>query len=231
MNQKKILVIEDERQLARLIQLELLHASYTVKVEYDGEHGLDAVHRYSPDLILLDIMLPGMDGIEVCRRIREFSTVPILMLTAKAETVDKVTGLDSGANDYVTKPFEFSELLARIRAALRVAEPAEKPSSRLSVGDLVMNSVRHTVRRGGIPISLTKKEFELLEYMLLNTGIVLSRDQILDHVWGIDYEGDTNIVDVYIRYLRSKVDEPFQSRLIHTVRGYGYVLEDRLPDS
>lgn len=230
--QKKILIIEDERQLARLIELELRHESYDVKVEYDGEKGLSSAKLYEPDLILLDIMLPGMDGMEVCRRIREFSSVAVIMLTAKAETIDKVTGLDSGANDYMTKPFEVSELLARIRAAFRSSGNKEKSTSLLhTVNNLVIDLSKHLVKRGDTSIPLTKKEFELLEYLVQNRSLVLSREQILDHVWGMDYEGEANVVDVYIRYLRSKIDEPFQPKLIHTVRGYGYVLEDKKSDA
>lgn len=231
MNQKKVLIIEDEKPLARLIELELRHASFDVRVEYNGEKGLQQVELYHPDLILLDIMLPGIDGMEVCRKIREISWIPVIMLTARTETIDKVMGLDSGANDYMTKPFEFSELLARIRAALRSNLIQEKVSVALTVKDLTIDFSRHEIKRGGESITLTRKEFELLEYLMRNRGLVLSREQILNQVWGIDYEGEANVVDVYIRYLRSKIDEPFPSKLIHTVRGYGYVLEDKASDT
>ncbi len=231
MAQKKIMIIEDEKPLARLIELELRHASYGVKVEHDGEQGLRDFPLFGPDLNLLDIMLPGMDGMDVCRKIREFSSVPVIMLTARDETADKVTGLDSGANDYMTKPFEMTELLARIRAALRSSGGKAAVSPVETVGDLEIDASRHTVKRAGQPIALTRKEFELLEYLVKNRGLVLSREQILDRVWGLDYDGEANVVDVYIRYLRGKVDEPFQSRLVHTVRGYGYVLEDKESDS
>lgn len=221
------MIIEDEKALARLLELALLHEGYAVKIEYDGIGGLRRVPLYEPDMILLDIMLPGMDGMEVCRKVREFSDVPILMLTAKDDIDDKVTGLDTGANDYLTKPFEMAELLARIRAGLRVHEKAAESPSLLTVKNLWIDLPRRIVKRGDTVISLTKREFDLLAYLAYNRGIVLSREQILDRVWGLDYEGEANVVDVYIRYLRSKVDEPFEPKLIQTVRGIGYVLEDK----
>lgn len=231
MSQTKILIIEDEKQLARLIELELRHEGYDVKAEYDGACGLRDVSRYDPDLILLDIMLPKMGGIEVCRRVRQFSAVPIIMLTARDEIIDKVVGLDEGANDYMTKPFELVELLARIRAALRNRKLNDEPAPLLVIKDLLIDLSRYKVQRSDIPVSLTKREFDLLEYLAKNRGIVLTREQILDRVWGMDYNGEANVVDVYIRYLRSKIDEPFDSKLIHTVRGVGYVLEDKELDS
>ena len=226
---KKILIIEDEKALARLLELALTHEGYETKTEYDGDRGFVDVSRYEPDLILLDIMLPGMDGIEICRKVREFSFVSILMLTARDETVDKVTGLDCGANDYMTKPFEMEELLARIRAILRASENSTEKLEMLAVKDLWMDLRHHLVKRLGTAISLTKREFDLLEYLMKNSGIVLTREQILERVWGLDYEGEANVVDVYIRYLRSKIDEPFDPKLIHTVRGFGYVLSDKAP--
>jgi len=226
---KKILIIEDEKALARLLDLALTHEGYETKTEYDGDRGFADVSCYEPDLILLDLMLPGMDGIEVCRRVRQFSFVPILMLTARDETVDKVTGLDCGANDYMTKPFEMAELLARIRATLRAGENSAEKLEMLAVRDLWMDLRHHVVKRSETAISLTKREFDLLEYLMKNRGIVLTREQILERVWGLDYEGEANVVDVYIRYLRSKMDEPFEPKLIHTVRGFGYVLSDKVP--
>ncbi len=227
MERSKILIIEDEKPLARLLELALTHEGYTVQKEYDGAAGLRRVPLFEPDLILLDIMLPGMDGMEVCRKVREFSGVPILMLTAKDATADKVAGLDTGADDYITKPFEMDELLARVRAGLRGrGKPAEAPSV-LAVKDLRIDLPHHLVKRGDTVIPLTKREFDLLVCLARNRGIVLSRSQILDHVWGLDYEGEANVVDVYIRYLRGKIDDPFEPKLIHTVRGFGYVLEDR----
>ena len=226
---KKILIVEDEKALARLLELALAHEGYEINIEYDGVRGLADVSRFEPDLILLDILLPGMDGIEVCRKVREFSRVPIIMLTAKDETADKVAGLDGGANDYMTKPFEMEELLARIRAALRAGgDPAEDPGV-LAVRDLRMDLRRHTVKRSDTVVSLTRREFDLLEYLMRNRGIVLTREQILERVWGLDYEGGANVVDVYIRYLRSKIDELFEPKLIHTVRGFGYVLSGKAP--
>ncbi|WP_411676545.1 response regulator transcription factor [Caproicibacter sp.] len=222
---KRILIVEDEKRIARLIELTLLHEEYDAEIRYDGLSGLKSASEREPDLILLDLMLPEIDGLEVCRRVREFSSVPILMLTAKGETEDKVAGLDIGANDYITKPFEIDELLARIRAALRSSALAEE-TPEWRIHDLCINLPRHTVKRGNIPISLTKREFNLLTYLAKNEGIVLTREQILDRVWGIDYEGEANVVDVYIRYLRGKIDEPFEPKLIHTVRGFGYVLKD-----
>lgn len=227
MERSKILIIEDDKPLARLLELALTHEGYTVRKEYDGADGLRRVPQFEPDLILLDIMLPGMDGMEVCRKIREFSGIPILMLTAKDATADKVDGLDIGANDYITKPFEMDELLARIRAGLRVREKSAEATSVLAVKDLWIDLPHHLVKRGDTVIPLTRHEFDLLVCLARNRGIVLSREQILDHVWGLDYEGEANVVDVYIRYLRGKVDDPFEPKLIHTVRGVGYVLEDK----
>lgn len=224
---KHILVIEDERQIARFLELELRHAGYSVSVEGDGALGLQSARRDRPDLVLLDLMLPGMDGFEVCSKLREFSLVPILMLTAKDATEDKVSGLDCGADDYITKPFEMEELLARIRAAFRRKESGGDTLQILTISDLSLDAARRTVRRGDSDIALTKREFDLLEYLLRNSGLVLTREQILNAVWGMEYGGDANVVDVYIRYLRSKLDEPFPIKLIHTVRGVGYTLEVR----
>lgn len=230
MDRKKVLVVEDEERLVRLLELELGHADYDVRCARDGEQGLRSVRFWEPDLVLLDLMLPGLDGMEVCRQVRAFSAVPILMLTARGETADKVEGLDSGANDYITKPFHMLELLARIRAALRGAgESAQTPL--LVLQDLSVDPAGRTVRRGGAEIPLTRREFDLLEYLLRNRGIVLTRGQILENVWGEQYEREANIVDVYIRYLRSKMDDAFEPKLIHTVRGVGYVLDKKAPVS
>lgn len=225
MDKTKILIIEDEKRIARFLELELQHEGYEVRIEYDGLGGANAAAEFSPDLILLDVMLPGIDGIEVCRKVREFSDVPVIMLTARDETADKVLGLDCGANDYVTKPFALEELLARIRAALRTG--SLKKSKPLRVGQLTMDLTKHRVERGGTAVELTKREFDLLEYLMRNSGIVLSRGSILDNVWGIDYAGDANVVDVYVKYLRDKLDSVGDCKLIHTVRGYGYVLEEK----
>lgn len=221
-----ILIIEDEKQIARFLELELKHEGYTVEIEYDGRRGLKKAEENEPDLILLDIMLPGINGMEVCRRIRQFSEVPVIMLTAKDETTDKVMGLDIGANDYVTKPFVIEELLARIRAVLRNRNQSKQLQKNLVAGDLRMDLAKRQVFRRDESIDLTKKEYDLLEYLLRNKGIVLTRDQILENVWGYDYAGDTNVVDVYIRYLRSKVDDEHDTRLIQTVRGVGYIMKE-----
>lgn len=220
----KILIIEDERQIARFLELELLHEGYRVDVEFDGRLGLNKVEEGLYDLILLDIMLPGLNGMEVCRRIRQFSDVPVIMLTAKDDVTDKVMGLDLGADDYVTKPFAIEEVLARIRAAMRKKVESNPVSKVYKAGSLIMDTSKYQVSREGINIELTKKEFDLLEYLVKNRNIVLTREQIMENVWGYNYEGDTNVIDVYIKYLRSKIDEPFGTKLIRTIRGVGYTL-------
>lgn len=222
----RILIIEDEKQIARFLELELQHEGYSVEIKYDGRGGLERVEEDEPALILLDIMLPGINGMEVCRRIRQFSNVPIIMLTAKDETMDKVMGLDLGADDYITKPFVIEELLARIRTALRKRDQLAHVQTVLTVGELRMNLSKHHVTRGDVVIDLTKKEYDLLEYLMRNKGIVLTRDKILENVWGYDYVGDTNVVDVYIRYVRSKVDDAHDIKLIQTVRGVGYIIRE-----
>lgn len=221
----KILVIEDEVKIARFLQLELEHEGYEVIVAHDGPSGLEAALRGDCDLILLDLMLPGLSGMEVCRRIRAASEVPIIMLTAKDQTMDKVIGLDSGADDYITKPFAIEELLARIRVILK-RRSYGKNTDVLKLNGLTIDRKQHVVTYEGDRIELTKREFDLLTYLMENVNIVLSRDQILETVWGYDYLGDTNVVDVYIRYLRSKIDEQYHIKLIHTVRGVGYLVKD-----
>ena len=222
----RILVVEDEGSLARYLQLELGHEGYQVEVAADADRAFSRLHAGNWDLVLLDIMLPGLDGFELCRRIRESSSVPVIMLTALGATPDKVRGLDAGADDYLTKPFATEELLARIRACLRRAPAAVKDNQKLVIGGLVIHYDTRQVERCGRNITLTKREFDLLAYLAENAGIVLSRETILNNVWGYDYYGDTNVVDVYIRYLRAKVDEPFPTRLLHTVRGVGYTLRE-----
>jgi len=224
MDAKKILVIEDENKITRFLELELMHEGYEVHCEHNGRSGLEEAERTDYDLILLDILLPGLNGIEICRRIRQKSNVPIIMLTAKDDTADIVMGLDTGANDYMTKPFAIEELLARIRRALRA--PKENVQKVLSAGELNVDIERHLVKRAGKFIVLTKLEFDLLVYLLKNKGIVLTRDQILENVWGFDYAGETNVVDVYINYLRNKIDKEFENKLITTVRGLGYTIKD-----
>lgn len=221
---RKILIIEDDKRIARFMEIDLQQEGYQVDIRYDGRSGLKQVEDFLPDIVLLDIMLPEINGMEVCRRIRQFSNVPIIMITAKNEVTDKVTGLDIGANDYITKPFAIEELLARIRVWLRKSDSDAVAGKTLSCMDLLMDTTRHEVTRAGKSIALTKKEYDLLEYLLRNKEIVLTRDLILVNVWDYEYEGDTNVVDVYIRFLRSKLDDASDIKLIHTIRGVGYVL-------
>lgn len=223
-----ILIVEDEWKIARFIQMELEHEGYRTCLEANGKNALSRIVHESFDLVLLDIMLPGMDGIEVCRRVREVSNIPIIMLTARDSVDDKVSGLDHGADDYLTKPFAIEELLARIRAALRKQADRMAPSVEhtLRVKNLVLYPDRFEARVNDAVVELTKREYELLEFLVQNKQLVLRREQILQQVWGYSYLGDTNVVDVYIRYLRSKLDEPFGEKYIHTVRGIGYVVKD-----
>lgn len=222
----RILLVEDEEKLSRMVELELRYEGYEVSKAFNGRDGLEQALTGQYDLVLLDIMLPVMSGMEVLRRIRrEGNPLPVIMLTARDNVVDKVSGLDSGADDYVTKPFAIEELLARIRAALRKRAPAQETAG-LSVGPLVMDVERHQVTVRGSGVELTKREFDLLQYLLEHKGKVLSREALLDQVWGFDFVGETNSVDVYIRFLRSKIDEAFGVKLIHTVRGVGYVIKE-----
>ena len=221
---EKILLVEDEEKLARMVELELRYEGYEVEKAFDGRTGLDRALSGEHDLILLDIMLPALSGMEVLRRIRKASSVPVIMLTARDTVVDKVSGLDSGADDYITKPFAIEELLARIRAALR-KKPARQERQTLTVGPLSMDVDRHEVTVNGQSVELTRREFDLLRYLMENQEKVISRESLLDHVWGFDFVGETNAVDVYIRFLRTKIDEAFGVKLIHTVRGVGYVVK------
>lgn len=207
------------------MELELTHEGYEVSKAFDGRNGLEMAASGKFDLILLDIMLPGLNGMEVLRRLRRSSSVPVIMLTARDSVVDKVSGLDSGADDYITKPFAIEELLARIRNALRkqTLRPEEQV---LTAGRLMMDVGRRQVTVDGEPVELTKREFDLLQYLLENKGLVMSRETLLENVWGFDFEGETNAVDVYVRFLRSKIDEVFDIKLISTVRGVGYVIRD-----
>lgn len=222
MGRIRILIIEDERQIARFLELELSHEEYAVDIAYDGREGLEKANSEKYALILLDVMLPGINGIEVLRRIRQNMQTPVIMLTAKDEVTDKVMGLDTGADDYVTKPFLIEELLARIRAALRKKDVRKQDTTLLKVSDLELDTLRHETKRADHVIELTKKEYDLLEYLIRNKGLVLTRNQILEKVWGFEYIGDTNVVDVYIRYLRGKIDEGYEKKLIQTIRGVGY---------
>ena len=219
----KILIIEDEEKIARFVELELGYEGYNTTKAFDGRTGLELAETGEFDLVLLDVMLPQLSGMEVLRRIRRTSSVPIIMLTARDSVVDKVSGLDSGASDYITKPFAIEELLARIRTALRKTVQEDVA---LSACGLLMDTDRHTVTVMGTPIELTKREFDLLHYLLKNKGLVISREALLENVWGFDFAGETNAVDVYVRFLRGKIDEVFDIKLIHTVRGVGYVIKD-----
>lgn len=226
MERKKVILIEDEVKLARFVELELRYEGYDVTVCHDGREGLQMVTDGNYDMILLDLMLPGLTGIEICRRVRKFSNVPIIMLTAKDETMDKVAGLDSGADDYLTKPFAVEELLARMRVAFKHAHAGGAKKVILEVQGLEIDTDKRMVTVNGTVVDLTKKEYELLLYLVQNKNIVLSREQILNEVWGYSYIGETNVVDVYIRYLRSKIDEAFGIKYIHTIRGVGYYVKD-----
>ena len=224
---ERILLVEDEEKLARMVELELRYEGYEVEKAFDGRSGLEKALSGNFDLVLLDIMLPALSGMEVLRRLRRESDLPVIMLTARDTVVDKVSGLDSGADDYITKPFAIEELLARIRAALRKGRTAVQNHSALPpAGALTMDTERHTVTVGETPVELTRREFDLLHYLLENKEKVVTRESLLDHVWGYDYVGETNAVDVYIRFLRAKLEEPFGIKLIHTVRGVGYVLRE-----
>ena len=226
----KILLVEDEEKLARMVELELKYEGYQVDKAADGRTGLDMAQTGDYDLILLDIMLPALNGMEVLRRLRRESLVPVIMLTARDTVMDKVAGLDAGADDYITKPFAIEELLARIRAALRnkAEGAAEVPGQvgKLMAGPLTMDVDRHEVSVNGQEGELTRREFDLLRYLLENKEKVVTREVLLDNVWGFDFVGETNTVDVYIRFLRSKIDERFHIKLIHTVRGVGYVIRE-----
>ncbi|MCY6369274.1 response regulator transcription factor [Clostridium ganghwense] len=226
MKGQRILVVEDEVKIARFIELELKYEGYIVEQAHDGRTGLEKALDGNYDLILLDVMLPGLNGMEVCRRIRQVSEIPIIMLTAKDETMDIVMGLDTGADDYITKPFAIEELLARIRVTLKRKNSIVKPSKFFSVRGLELDLNKHVVNYNGEEIDLTKTEFDLLKYLMENQNIALTREQILDKVWGFDYMGDTNIVDVYIRYLRTKIDNKYNEKFIYTIRGVGYLLKN-----
>ncbi|WMJ85430.1 response regulator transcription factor [Anaerocolumna sp. MB42-C2] len=225
----KILIVEDESKIARFVELELKYEGYEVEIAADGRTGLEKALRKDVDLVLLDIMLPGISGIEVCRRIRMESAVPIIMLTAKDDVTDKVAGLDMGADDYMTKPFAIEELLARIRVSLnRHAKLLQPKADLLQIGSLKLNLSSHSAYYGEEELTLTKKEYELLEYLIRNKNIAITREQLLNNVWDYEYLGDTNVVDVYIRYLRQKIDDKYGIHLINTVRGVGYIIKDEI---
>ncbi len=222
---ERVLVIEDEPQIADLLRRGLIYEGYAVEVAPDGETGLVAARDRPPDVVLLDWMLPGMDGLTVCKRMRSAGNVPIMILTAKEAVPDRVAGLDAGADDYMVKPFSFDELLARVRALLRRRQPAAAQDV-LHFADLTVDPSTHEVRRGEARIELTAREFDLLLLFMNHCRQVLTRDQIYDRIWGYDFGGESNIIEVYIRYLRTKLEEGGRSRLIHTLRGVGYVLRE-----
>jgi two-component system response regulator ArlR len=226
MSGQKILIVEDELKIARFLELELEYEGYKVDKTHDGRTGLDKAVNGNFDLVILDIMLPMLNGIEVLRRLRLHSQVPVIVLTAKDEIMDKVTGLDMGADDYITKPFAIEELLARIRTSLRRKTEVVENSKILLIKGICLDADKYSVVYNSDDIELTKKEFSLLQYLMENKNLVLTREKIVEKVWGYDYVGDTNVVDVYIRYLRSKIDDVYDIKLISTVRGVGYVIKD-----
>jgi two-component system, OmpR family, response regulator MprA len=223
-NGGRVLVVEDDADIADVLRRSLRNEGYEVRTSADGVEALDVAAAFIPDLIVLDLGLPRLDGVEVCRRLRDDGDVPILMLTARAELEDRVTGLDSGADDYLVKPFERQELLARIRALLRRRPP--RGAASLGVGDLILNPDTREVRRGEREIELTNREFELLEYLMRNERLVVSRERLLDEVWGYDPMAATNTIDVFISNLRRKLEAGGEPRLLHTKRGAGYVLKE-----
>lgn len=227
MSNPTILIVEDERRLSRVLQLELEYEHYDTDIADNGKDALRMMEEKEWDLVLLDIMLPGLSGLEVLRRFRRSNQhTPIILLTARDQVHDKVSGLDLGANDYVTKPFQIEELLARIRVHLRQSISQPKTSNQLTVGELKVDINSREVTRSQQQIDLTPREFDLLVCLLKHKNIVLTRDQLIEQVWGYDYMGDTNVVDVYIRYLRQKVDQPFDTPYIQTVRGVGYTIKE-----
>lgn len=225
---KKILLIEDEEKIARFTELELKHEGYEVAKAFNGRDGLAMAETGEFDLVLLDIMLPELNGLEVLRRIRKFSDIPVIMLTARDAVMDKVSGLDAGADDYITKPFAIEELLARIRVAFkkRGAGKNELDTRKISAKGVTLDEDRHEVMCQGEEIELTHREYELLRTLLQNKNIVLDREKLLSMVCGYDYVGETNIIDVYVRYLRTKIDDRFGIKLISTIRGVGYAIKD-----
>lgn len=222
----KILIVEDEENLARFIELELKHEQYDISIEYDGASGLNHALHTDFDLILLDLMLPNINGLEVCRRIRQQKQTPIIIITAKSDTTDKVVGLDYGADDYIVKPFDIEELLARIRAILRRhGDPStDGANNQIKIDDMIIDKDAFTVTVNGAPLELTKTEYDLLFLLAENKDKVLQREQILNHVWGYNSDVETNVVDVYIRYLRNKLKPFGKEKMIETVRGVGYVI-------
>ena len=223
---KRILLIEDEEKIARFTELELVHEGYEVGKAYDGRQGLEEALSGKYDLILLDVMLPALNGLEVLRRLRKESSVPVIMLTARDAVMDKVSGLDAGADDYITKPFAIEELLARVRVALKKHTDHVQQTHRLTVCGVTMDTDRHEVTCNGEDIELTNREYELVHVLMENKNIVMDREKLMNRVCGYDYIGETNIIDVYVRHIRSKIDDVYGIRFIQTVRGVGYVIKD-----
>jgi two-component system response regulator ArlR len=225
----KVLIIEDEVEIISFLRPELTYEGYEVDAIDDGRLGLEKIQSGNYNIVLLDIMLPGLNGIEVCRRVRKFSNIPIIMLTARDQIMDKVTGLDTGANDYLTKPFSIEELLARMRCALRgslFGNINDDLNPLLHFKDITLSKASFEIQKEGILIELTKKEYQLLEFLISNKNCVVTRDQVLTSVWGYEYIGDTNVVDVYVSYLRNKLGD--NEKYITTVRGIGYVMKENL---
>ena len=223
----KVLIVEDEEQIARFVELELRHEGYATGKAADGRTGRSMAESGEYDIVLLDIMLPELNGLEVLRRLRKTSEIPVILLTARDSVMDKVSGLDLGADDYVTKPFAIEELLARIRVAMKKKGGAAKDDSgKLTWRELTLDPAAYSVTYDNVPVELSKREFDLLALLLTNKNIVLGRDTLLQKVCGYDYVGETNVIDVYIRYLRAKIDERFGIHMIQTVRGVGYVIKD-----
>ncbi|WP_297635034.1 response regulator transcription factor [uncultured Clostridium sp.] len=223
-----ILIVEDEKNIARFLELELTHEGYKIIKADNGRVGLEIAEKGEVDLIILDVMLPELNGLEVLRRLRKISDIPVIMLTARDAVMDKVSGLDAGADDYITKPFAIEELLARIRTALkkRVIIDKKEDNDKLECGLLSLDKLRHKVVYGNKEIELTNREFVLLQVLLENKNIVLTRDVLMEKVCGYEYAGETNVIDVYIRYLRTKIDDAVNEKIITTVRGVGYVIKD-----
>lgn len=221
----RILIVEDEPKMASYLRKGLMEGSYSVDISVDGEDGLFLALHEDYDLIVLDVMLPGLNGLEVLRRLRAQKRTPVLLLTARDSVEDKVAGLESGADDYLAKPFAYAELLARVRALLR--RPAQAVDTVLSIGDMELDMLRRSVRRRDVRVDLTAQEFALLKLLAERRGEVLTRAFITSHVWDMNFDSDTNVVEVAIKRLRAKIDNPFERKLLHTVRGMGYVMEER----
>ncbi|MCR5824775.1 MAG: response regulator transcription factor [Lachnospiraceae bacterium] len=222
----RILIVEDEIKIARFVELELIHEGYEAEKTADGREGLEMALSGRFDLLVLDIMLPGLNGIEVLRRLRKESEMPVIMLTARDAVMDKVSGLDAGADDYITKPFAIEELLARIRVALKRKAGNVEEKHILAVGPVSIDTDRYEVTVNGENVELSNREFELLKFLMMNKNIVMKRERIMNEICGYDYMGETNIIDVYVRYLRTKIDDRYGIKFIQTVRGVGYVIKD-----